>query len=68
MTQLGFCCAARIQDLQKSPWWMSCVQQVGSTPQRKEKYNENTFATSSKNLSSQLPKELHNINAKNMSE
>ena len=37
---------------------MSCVQQVGSTPQRKEEYNENTFSTSSKNLSSRLPKKL----------
>ena len=47
---------------------MSCVQQVGSTPQRKEEYNENTFSTISKNLSSRLPKKLHNINARNMSE
>ena len=46
----------------------SCVQQVSSTPQRKEEYIETTFPTNSKNTSSLLSKELHNINATNMSE
>ena len=41
----------------------SCVQQVSSTPQRKEEYIETTFPTNSKNTSSLLSKELHSINA-----
>ena len=46
----------------------SCVQQVSSISQRKEEYIETTFSTNSRNMSSRLSKELHNINTAIMSE